>query len=68
MGWLAILTTLGPIVIELLKIFFGGSNEVDKQKLAEKIRDDLAKIRAASDKAAETGDTSDIEDIINHRH
>lgn len=68
MSWLAILTTLGPIVIELLKIFFGGSNEVDKQKLAEKIRDDLAKIRAATDEAAETGNTKNLEDIINHRH
>lgn len=65
---MAIISLLAPIVLELLKIIFGGSSNSDKEKALQEVREQLAKIRAAIGKAEETGgDTSDLEKIINGR-
>lgn len=63
---LSLLSLVGPIILEVLKIFWGPTP--DKAKVAQEILDNLKRIRAALDKAEDTsGDTSDIEDIINKR-
>lgn len=62
---MALITLLAPLVVELLKIFFGGSS-TEKEKAAVEIKEALRRIRAAISHAEETdGDTSKIEDIIN---
>lgn len=63
---MALLTLLAPLVVELLKIFFGKDKSA-QEAAGKEIREALRKIRLAVDKAKETDDTSDIEDIINKR-
>lgn len=63
---MALITLLAPILLEIIKIFFSKSSDEQKQAAANEIRATLAKIRAATQKAEDTGgDTSDLEDVIN---
>jgi len=63
---LSLLSLAAPIILEVLKIFWGPTP--DKAKVAQEILDNIKRIRAALDKAEETGgDTSDIEKEINKR-
>lgn len=63
MSWL---TLLAPIVLELLKIFFGGGSASEKEKAQKEILNYLQRIREAMKKAEETGgNTEDLEKIIN---
>lgn len=66
MAWL---TLLAPIVLELLKIFFGKRDDAETLKKAQQdIMEKLRLIREAMSKAQESeGDTSDLEDIVNKK-
>lgn len=65
---MGLVTLLAPIILELLKIFFGGGNATEKEKAQKEILEYLAKIRVAIQKAEDSGgDTSEIEDVINRK-
>ena len=61
------ITLLAPIALELLKIFTGKDQNA-KAAAKEELLAAMARIRAAVQKAEDTGgDTSAIEDIINKK-
>jgi hypothetical protein len=64
---LAIIAAALPIILEMIKLIFAAPSD-KRADVAKDIMDDLAKIRAAIQKSQETeGDTSELEEIINHR-
>lgn len=63
MAWL---TLLAPLIVELLKLFFGKDTTAEaKEKAKSEIIDQLKRINAALKKAEDTDSTQDLEDIIN---
>jgi hypothetical protein len=62
---MSLIPLLAPILLELIKIFFGGGSSTEKEKAAAEITATLRRVRAALAKAKDTDDTSDLEKEIN---